>query len=312
MNRKDVKNVLILAAAAFSVIGMGIATYVFMAHVGKRYTESIVTYPKNGTEKSVFASNGKESYLCCSEGENFTLYFTDKDSFIKLPFECPENKRIIRMAVDDDGNCSMLIYSAESEMVDGALLSTLTGEATEIDVIDKNGEILSKTDVSAYLTNKNVPDSFATHDSIYYAMDCSGKAVVGSVLDGMGNVMSFDIEGTVTAVDDSKDEIVTVAIEDDRSYLESVSDSGEELWKVELPKSPCKYGICDRSNGKIYLYNKELGVYLYDEEKEKIIPLYKSPEVALGAGINNDSICILYDGDDDYELHYIEPSTDDL
>ena len=226
MNRKDVKNVLILAAAAFSVIGMGIATYVFMAHVGKRYTESIVTYPKNGTEKSVFASNGKESYLCCSEGENFTLYFTDKDSFIKLPFECPENKRIIRMAVDDDGNCSMLIYSAESEMVDGALLSTLTGEATEIDVIDKNGEILSKTDVSAYLTNKNVPDSFATHDSIYYAMDCSGKAVVGSVLDGMGNVMSFDIEGTVTAVDDSKDEMEQQA---DKAAADALIPP--EVWK---------------------------------------------------------------------------------
>ncbi|RKM57972.1 hypothetical protein D6853_00050 [Butyrivibrio sp. X503] len=307
MNHKDLKNILILATAAFSVIAMGIATYVFMAHVGKRYTESIVTYPKNGTEKSVFASNGKDSYLCCSEGERFEVYYTDKDSFTKLPYECPENKRIIRMAVDDEGNCSMLIYSAESEMVDGALLSTLTGETTEIDVIDKKGEILSRTDVSAYLTNENVPNSFETHDSIYYAMDCAGKAVVGSVLDGMDNVMSYDVDGVVTAVDDSNDEIVSVVLEDDISFLKAIDGSGKELWKEELPKSACKYGICAQAEDKIYLYNKELGVYAYDMNKKKIISIYKSPEVALGAGINDDNICILYEDEDDYELHFIEP-----
>ncbi len=304
---KDLKNIMILTAAALSVIAMGIATYVFMSNTGKKYTESVVSYPKNGTEKSIFASNGRDSYLCCTEGDNYSVYFTDKDSFDKLPYDCPPNKRIIRMAVDDDGNCSMLIYSASTEIVDGAPLSMLTGETTEIDVIDKTGKMLSRTDVSAFLTSENVPSSFETHDSIYYAMDCAGNAIVGSVLDGMGNVMSFDVDGTVTAVDDAKDEIVTVVLEDETSYLKSISDSGEELWKVELPKSACKYGICDRTEGKIYLYNKELGVYVYDIKKKKIIRLYENPEVALGAGINDDHICILYDGDEDYELHFIEP-----
>ncbi len=301
---KNKKIYIAIAITILSVIAVGSMTNLFMRTNGKKYTECIVSYPKNGTEKSVFASNGKESFICCSEGDQFSLYYIDENNYTKLPYKCSKDERIIRMAVDDEGNCSMLIYSAENEIVDGTLMSTLTGDETEIVTINKSGEVIESTDVTAFLTNENVPSSFTTHDSKQYALDCSSTAVIGTVLDGLSNVHSFDLSGIVTAVDKSEDEVVAVIMDGEKSVLECINNQGDELWKKELPKSRCKYGICTKNNNVIYLYNKELGVY-YCENGGRVRRLYKNSKPALGAGMSKEGVCILYDDIDKYELHFI-------
>ena len=64
---------------------------------GSILAEERYAYDREGTQKSVFASNGEVAYLCCCKEEKFYLYYVDKMGFRKLPYFCGGNERIIRM-----------------------------------------------------------------------------------------------------------------------------------------------------------------------------------------------------------------------
>ncbi|MBE5839783.1 MAG: hypothetical protein E7304_00090 [Butyrivibrio sp.] len=267
------------------------------------YVEECFAYKKDGTEKSAFASNGEESYLCCSKGEEFYLYYVDKKVFRKLPYSCGNNERIIRMAVDDNGQCSLLVYSAETEFVDNQLISTITDEAARIDVIDCNGNIVRRYDGSFLLSSTNIPSSFLTHNSLVYAMNCGGEATIVNMADK--SVSTIPTEGRVSSVDVYGDRVIVTYYGANRSYYQELSIEGEPQNSVKLPKSNCKYGVCKILGDHVYIYNKDEGVFEYKKSLNKIKQIENEWNNTGGIGFGEKKICVMVEQDDEYEFHFL-------
>lgn len=297
------KEISIILGILIFIIFTGLLGIGGLFYDNKKLRDEVVVYDKNGTQKSVFASNGVESFLCCSKDNMFALYFIDKKEFRKLPYKYNDNERIIRMAVDDSGNCSLLIYSSEDEIIDNQLLSTITDGMARIDVINSCGKIIKQYNVGGFLSSKNIPNSFLTHDSVVYTMDCDGVATIADVVSN--KVDTYDMGGRVTSADVNEGNVVVTYCNNGSSYLKIISIEGEEISTVKLPKSNCKYGICQFRNGNVLIFNKEKGFYEYDPLKKKIFYLNSTVNNLLGVGFGKGIICVLCEEGDEYELHYM-------
>ena len=272
----------------------------------KELIDEAYLYNKNGTNKSVFASNGKESYLCCSDNDTFYMYYVDKHEFRKLDYKCWPNERIIRMAVDDSGLCSLLVYSSNNEIVDNQLLSTITNDMARIDVIDSRGMLIKQYNGSFFLSSYNIPNSFMTHDSVVYTMDCNGELTIANM--SYGKVETFDIDGIVTSADICDEMLVVVYYINGDSYLKMLSNNGIEIYTTKLPKSNCKYGMCQLVDETIYFFNKKEGLFEFDTVNNSMYFLEKNVGSLSGVGFGEDGICVLREKEDMYEVHYLKYS----
>ena len=265
--------------------------------------EEKYAYDREGTQKSVFASNGEVAYLCCCKEEKFYLYYVDKMGFRKLPYFCGGNERIIRMDVDDSGQCSLLIYGSENELVDGHLLSTITDADARIDVIDSYGNIVKRYDGSFFLSSTNIPSSFITHDSMIYAMNCDGEATIVNM--ATGSVDKLPAEGMVSAVDVLDNRVVLTYYSNDSSYYQELSLDGKIQKKIKLPKSNCKYGICKIVGDDVYLYNKDEGVFKCRNSSNKVQRIEKSPKNEKGIGFGVNKICMIAEENEEYIFRFL-------
>lgn len=270
---------------------------------GSILAEERYAYDREGTQKSVFASNGEVAYLCCCKEEKFYLYYVDNMGFRKLPYFCSGNERIIRMDVDDSGQCSLLIYSSENELVDGYLLSTITDADARIDVIDSYGNIVKRYDGSFFLSSTNIPSSFITHDSMIYAMNCDGEATIVNM--ATGSVDKLPAEGMVSAVDVLDNRVVLTYYSNDSSYYQELSLDGKIQKKIKLPKSNCKYGICKIAGDDVYLYNKDEGVFKCRSSSNKFKRIEKSQKNEKGIGFGKNKICMIAEENEEYIFRFL-------
>ena len=128
--------------------------------------ETIVDYEGDFFRKSVFCTGGEMIYICGIDPIDGSYFIGGMpkggNRFSKLPVELPENMRVFGMAVDSQERCHLLLISTEKIKINDEELDQITFETSDIWIIDKEGILEKKIDVSeVFATEQRRPFCFA-------------------------------------------------------------------------------------------------------------------------------------------------------
>lgn len=232
------------------------------------YEKETVVYEGTFPEKQVFAAGGSSIYMVGSTGDASRLYVMEEGAavFEESDMVFPENMLVKKLAVDEEGNCHILLLSVGTGQVGGASVTMVTGEAMEIWVAGRDGALLKTIRASEEVKGLN-PYSFVIGADGRYYMDDAGQ-----------NVYVVDQNGGLTA------EVTLPKVEgmgmgaDGRLYVTAETLGGAALYYLEqageaweavlsdctLPAAQSQYSdIGAGREDEVWIFSKTGGILIY-------------------------------------------------
>lgn len=274
------------------------------------YEEETILYEGEFPEKQVFAAGGDRIYMIGSTGEGSRLYFMEAGAaaFEESGIVFPKNKMVKKLAVDEEGNCHILLLSTGIGQVGGVAVTMVTGEAMEIWVAGKDGTLQKTIRASEEVRGLN-PYSFVIGRDGRYYMDDGGKNVY--VVDENGGLTASielpAVEGMGMGADGR---MYAAAGTSDAVSLFYLEQTGEQ-WKAvlsdcTLPAVQSQYS--DLGPGReeeVWIFSKAGGLFVYQcnsgtlEQALTAGEYPCSPQDLIGYGILADGrmVCVYQKGE---------------
>lgn len=248
--------------------------------------EAVVFYAGGDFIKSVFAVGGDMLFIygINPNGKKFLGYMNKEENvFQEISVDYPENMRAFNMTVDDDNQCHILWMSTEKVTLDGQTLDLITYEESYITIVNARDGINAEIDVS-HIFNKERkrPYCFITdRDGNYYFEN--GEEIVKVSPKGI-LVMEIICPGWVEGIGMGKSGTVYCTYENENGdkMLGKIVNEKFVSCELDLPDSDAIYGnISAGTDTEVLMYNKDGGVYIYDDVKNVIEPRIASNDLPI-------------------------------
>lgn len=280
--------------------------------------EIVVPYAGESFKKSVFAVGGNMIYVCGVKANDdvFLGCMQQEETIFKeFEVETEADMRVFNMVVDGQNNCHILWMKVEECLLGEEKLNRITYEKSYITIVNNEGELVGKMDVSdIFRAEKKRPFCFAIDEEGNYYFENENKLIIIST-DGTVKKSVF-CEGWIEGIGRGKSGTVycTYEKEDGKRKLAKLQEGIICICDVELPRSNAIYaGIYPGTDSELLLFNKENGVLSFDGNmiKERVtgVDLPVRGEMISGYGMLSDGrICILAQERENRNIFYYIPS----
>ncbi len=264
-----------------------------------------VFYKGDDFRKSVFAVGGDKIYICGikSDGQYFWGCMNkEEDSFFEFSVEIPENMRAFNMTVDNQNKCHILWMSIEKVTLDNQSVDRITFEQSFITIINAEGETETQIDVTQIFKKEQTrPFCFSIDREGNYYFE-NGKEIVKLLSDG-SMASNIVCPGWIEGIGIGRTGVVycTYKNEDGKEMLGKIDQDAFASCNLNLPDNYAIYAnISPGTDSEALLYNKDGGVYVYDDVNNVIelrisqsqLPI--SGEEVVGYGFLHDGrLCLL-------------------
>jgi len=279
------------------------------------YNDLMVEYSGESFTKSVFAVGGNVIYICgIYDDGNYFLAMMNKedDNLTYVPYEFPDSMRLLRMSVDLNECCHMLWISTEKVTIGENSFDSLSFDECLIICIDKDGLILSSTDISSVFDEEQFnPFCFVADGNGNYYMENNNEIIkVGTD----GSIEKYNCEGAVEGIGMAYDGKVYLTYSlGEEIRLAYIYGNEIHDCNIVLNKSEANYSyISPAQDADILLYNKSNGVYAYDYNDNIVTQRVSSDAIPLdgqeiaGYGIMGDErLCLLEQSEQVTRFYYI-------
>ncbi len=274
-----------------------------------------VPYAGEQFEKSVFAAGGEMLYVCglkANSSHFLGCMKKEEDIFQEFTVETEEGMRAFNMVVDEKERCHILWMSVEKINVGGQLADSITYEKSYITIVNNQGELEKKTDVTDLFSGGyRRPFSFAVdRDENYYFE--SEKEIVQIKSDGSRGTV-FAGEGWIEGIGMGKSGAVYCTYQQENGEQGLGKLEGESIVPCDcvLPRAAAVYaGVYAGTDTELMLFNKESGALVYDGESVGVrvsgtdLPVRGQEIVGYGA-LADGRMCIMAGEKGAYVFHYI-------
>lgn len=273
--------------------------------------ESIVDYEGAFFRKSVFCTGGEMIYICGIDPIDGSYFIggmpKEGNRFSKFPVEIPENMKVFGMAVDSQERCHLLLMSTEKIKINDEELDQITYETSDIWIIDKEGILEKKIDVSeVFATEQRRPFCFAIdYEGNYYFE--SYEEIIKLCPDGSAD-MRLSCGGEIEAIGGGRSgEIYYIyRNEDGIDRLGMLQEDSTADIQIELPDVGTQYSLLSAgTDTEVFIYNIDGGIYTYESDADTVelrVPISELPvsgESAINSGFLGDGrLCLMvYEGE---------------
>ncbi|HKM35430.1 MAG TPA: hypothetical protein VJY54_11890 [Lachnospiraceae bacterium] len=264
-----------------------------------------VSYKGEDFRKSVFAVGGDKIYICGikSDGQYFLGCMNkEEDLFYEFSIEIPENMRAFNMTVDNQNRCHILWMSIEKITLDNQCFDRITYEQSYITIMNAKGETETQIDVTPiFMKEQRRPFCFIIDREGNYYFE-NGKEIVKLLSDG-SMVSNIVCPGQIDGIGIGRTGVVycTYENEDRKDMLGKLDQDVFVSCEVSLPDNNAIYAnISPGTDSEALLYNKDGGVYVYDDVSNVIelrisqgdLPIYGEEVVGYGF-LEDGRLCLL-------------------
>lgn len=228
----------------------------------------MVAYEGDLFVKSVFAVGSNYIYLCGLDEEK--KYFlagmkAEDATFQKYNIDMPENMRVFRMAVDNEGKCHSLWLSVEDVVIGGQTFSQLSFQQGYITVMDITGTVESTIDISPIVAGKQInPYRFVVDCEGNYYIDHqkeilkianTGELVATVFCEGIVESIGVGASGKIYSIYNGENNVLNLGYIEDKKMV----------YCAEMPRFEAMYtNLCPGVNCELLLYNKAGGVLTFE------------------------------------------------
>ena len=273
--------------------------------------ESIVDYEGDFFRKSVFCTGGEMIYICGIDPIDGSYFIggmpKEGDRFSKLPVEIPENMRVFGMAVDSQERCHLLLMSTEKIKINDEELDQITFETSDIWIIDKEGSLEKKIDVSeVFATEQRRPFCFVIdYEGNYYFE--SHEEMIKLFPDGSVD-MRLSCGGEIEAIGCGRSGKMYYIYRnrEGTDMLDMLQEDSIADIQIELPDVGTQYSLLTAgTDTEVFIYNIDGGIYTYESDADTVelrLPISELPvsgESAVNSGFLGDGrLCLMiYEGE---------------
>ena len=273
--------------------------------------EVIVEYEGDFFRKSVFCTGGEMIYICGIDPIDGSYFIGGMpkggNRFSKLPVELPENMRVFGMTVDSQERCHLLLMSTEKIKINDEELDQITYETSDIWIIDKEGILEKKIDVSeVFATEQRRPFCFAIdYEGNYYFE--SQKEIIKLCPDGSVD-MRLSCGGEIEAIGCSRSGKMYYIYRnrEGTDMLGMLQEDSIADIQIELPDVGTQYSLLTAgTDTEVLIYNIDSGIYTYESDADTVelrLPISELPvsgELAVNGGFLGDGrLCLMvYEGE---------------
>ena len=273
--------------------------------------ESIVDYEGDFFRKSVFCTGGEMIYTCGIDPIDGSYFIggmpKEGNRFSRLPVEIPENMRVFGMAVDSQERCHLLLISTEKIKINDEELDQITYETSDIWIIDKEGILEKKIDVSeVFATEQRRPFCFAIdYEGNYYFE--SHEEMIKLCPDGSAD-MRLSCGGEIEAIGCSRSGKMYYIYRnrEGTDMLGMLQEDSIADIQIELPDVGTQYSLLTAgTDTEVFIYNIDGGIYTYESDADTVelrLPISELPvsgELAVNGGFLGDGrLCLMvYEGE---------------
>ena len=273
--------------------------------------ESIVDYEGDFFRKSVFCTGGEMIYICGIDPIDGSYFIggmpKEGDRFSKLPVEIPENMRVFGMAVDSQERCHLLLMSTEKIKINDEELDQITFETSDIWIIDKEGSLEKKIDVSeVFATEQRRPFCFVIdYEGNYYFE--SHEEMIKLFPDGSVD-MRLSCGGEIEAIGCGRSGKMYYIYRnrEGTDMLDMLQEDSIADIQIELPDVGTQYSLLTAgTDTEVFIYNIDGGIYTYESDADTVelrLPISELPvsgESAVNSGfLGDECLCLMvYEGE---------------
>ncbi|MBD5549378.1 MAG: hypothetical protein HDQ97_18670 [Lachnospiraceae bacterium] len=273
--------------------------------------ETIVDYEGDFFRKSVFCTGGEMIYICGIDPIDGSYFIggmpKEGNRISKFPVEIPESMRVFGMTVDSQERCHLLLMSTEKIKINDEELDQITYETSDIWIIDKEGTLEKKIDVSeVFATEQRRPFCLAIdYEGNYYFE--SHEEMIKLCPDGNAD-MRLSCGGEIEAIGGGRSGKIYYIYrnEDGIDMLGMLQEDSTADIQIELPDVGTQYSLLTAgTDTELFIYNIDGGIYTYELDADTVelrLPISELPvsgEAAVNSGFLGDGrLCLMvYEGE---------------
>ncbi len=279
--------------------------------------ENIVHYTGEQFAKSVFCAAQDIIYIVGQrEDKSFFLGCMEADSneLRVLDVEIPEDMRAFEMCIDENGDVHILLMSVKEIALDNDYVTEMTFEKSYIWVVDREGNVYKEIDVSDIFASECVrPFCFVVDENGNYYIEKRAEILKINEAGTIATRIACDGEVVSMGFGKSGSLYCNYMNEDGKEYLGKLEQDTFAACDIILPEAQASYGyIVQGTDSELILYNRENGLYTYDEATnniELIMGADKMPifgEDISGYGVLRDvRICLMTQKNNETIFYYV-------
>lgn len=273
--------------------------------------ESIVDYEGDFFRKSVFCTGGEMIYICGINPVDGSYFIggmpKEGNRISKYPVEIPEGMRVMGMTVDNQERCHLLLMSTEKIKINNEELDQITFETSDIWIIDKEGTLEKKIDVSeVFAMEQRRPFCFTIdYEGNYYFE--SQKEIIKLCPDGSVD-MRLSCGGEIEAIGCGRSGEIYYIYRNEGGIdmLDMLQEDSTADIQIELPDVGTQYSLLTAgTDTEVFIYNIDGGIYTSESDADTVelrLPISELPvsgESAVNSGFLGDGrLCLMvYEGE---------------
>lgn len=273
--------------------------------------EVTIEYKGNFFRKSVFCAGGESIYICGVKPEDGSYFIggmlREDNKFYEFSIEIPDDMRILNMTVDNQERCHMLLMSTEKIRINDEELDQITYKTSDIWIINKDGSLEKKIDVSGvFAKEKRRPFCFTIdYEGNYYFE--SQKEIIKLCPDGSFDMrLSCGEEIEAVGCGRSGEIYYIYRNEEGIDMLGMLQEDSTADIQIELPDVGTQYSLLSAgTDTEVFIYNIDGGIYTYESDADTVelrVPISELPvsgESAINSGFLGDGrLCLMvYEGE---------------